>query len=88
MELLLRYAQHETFSVRRAAIQGYIEAAVPDARDELRDRLPEEDRLILDIRRADVQDVPQPSVEQTIDDGDPVPPLPPSRDTLHPRIEE
>ena len=88
LELLLRFAQHETFSVRRAAIQGYVEAAGPNARDELRDRLAEEDRFILDIRRADVQDVPQPSVGQTVDDGDRVPPLPPSQGALRPRIEE
>jgi hypothetical protein len=85
LELLRKHMRHENFSVRRAAIQGYLEAAGEDARDELRRGLPERDRFILDIRRASVQEVPQPSVvERPSDEPDRVPPaqmpLPPKRE--------
>jgi hypothetical protein len=74
LEVLRKHFQHEIFSVRRAAIQGYIEAGGQGARDELRKVLPQADLFILDIRRADVQDVPQPSIESTSDVKDQPPP--------------
>lgn len=86
LELLRKHAQHENFSVRRAAIQGYLEAAGEGARDELRRALPERDRFILDIRRLEVQAVPQPSVERTSDEEDRV--VPPAQMPLPPKIEE
>lgn len=86
LELLRKHIQHENFSVRRAAIQGYLEAAGEGARDELRGVLPERDLFILNIRRAGVQDVLQPSVvERPSDEEDQVPP---ARMQLRPRIEE
>jgi HEAT repeat protein len=86
LELLRKHMRHENFSVRRAAIQGYIEAAGEGAREELRRELPERDQFILDIRRAEVQDVPQPSVvERPSDKPDRAPP---ARMPLPPKIEE
>lgn len=64
LELLRKYAQHEVFSIKRAAVQGYLEAAGPDARDQLRKILREEDHFILNIRRRDVHEVPQPRIER------------------------
>jgi hypothetical protein len=55
----MRHATHENFSVRRAAIQGYLAHGGSDAYDALRHRLPERDHHILDIRRVDVRDVHQ-----------------------------
>ena len=85
LELLRKYFGHENFSIRRAAIQGYIEAAGPNARDELRRSLPEGDQFILDIRRADVHDVPQPRLELRSDDKHETPP---ARIQGRPKIEE
>lgn len=64
LELLRKHTGHESFSVRRAAVQGYLEAGGSGAREELLKTLPESDRFILDIRRMDVRDVPQPRVER------------------------
>jgi hypothetical protein len=62
------------FSIRRAAVQGYLDAGGPGARDELRKALPEQDRFILDIRRRSVEDVPQPRVERQSTKKDEAPP--------------
>ena len=50
---------HENFSVKRAAIQGYLAAGGDGARDVLIKQLPERDHFILDIQRVDVRQVPQ-----------------------------
>jgi hypothetical protein len=57
--ILMRHATPENFSVRRAAIQGYLAHGGSDAYDALKHRLPERDHHILDIRRVDVRDVHQ-----------------------------
>ena len=89
VELLSKHTGHQNLSVRRAAVQGYIEAVGPDARDELLSRLPESDRFLVDIRRANVQDVPQPTVERGVEESERLsPPAPPSRSRTRPRIEE
>ena len=58
-ELLLRHATHENFSVRRAAIQGYLAQGGEGAREVLLKHLPERDHFILGIQRVDVRQVPQ-----------------------------
>jgi hypothetical protein len=73
-DLLRKYAQHEVFSIKRAAVQGYLEAAGPDARDDLRKVLREQDHFILDLRRTDVHNVPQPRVERPSSRKDEPPP--------------
>ena len=59
LEILLRHAGHENFSVRRAAVQGYLAHGGEQARDGLLKALPERDHHILNIRRVDVRQVPQ-----------------------------
>lgn len=61
---LREHTRHESFSVRRAAIQAYIDVVGEEGREELRYELPEEDQFILDVRRASIQEVPQPRVER------------------------
>lgn len=58
-ELLLRHASHENFSVKRAAIQGYLAHGGEGAREVLLKQLPERDHFILGIQRVDVRQVPQ-----------------------------
>jgi hypothetical protein len=58
-DLLLRHATHENFSVKRAAVQGYLAQGGEGARERLLDRLPQRDHFILDIQRVSVQQVPQ-----------------------------
>lgn len=58
-ELLLRHTMHENFSVKRAAIQGYLAHGGPGAEETLRKALPERDHFILGIRQVDVRQVPQ-----------------------------
>jgi hypothetical protein len=59
LALLLKYSRHPTFSVKRAAVQGYLEHGGSKARAELLKVLPKDEHFILNIRRADVRDVPQ-----------------------------
>jgi HEAT repeat protein len=59
LEILLKHTQHKNFSVKRAAIQGYLEQGGKDAREALLKSLPKKDHYILDIRRMDVREVPQ-----------------------------
>lgn len=87
LDLLRKHTRHDAFSVKRAAIQGYIEAAGAGARDELRKTLPQEDHFILDLRRAEVQDVPQPRIESTSNETEAERP-PSPRPSGRPRIEE
>lgn len=58
-ELLLRHTACENFSVKRAAIQGYLAHGGEKARDVLLKQLPERDHFILGIQRVDVRQVPQ-----------------------------
>lgn len=55
--------QSEFLSIRRAAIQGFLEAAGEDARERLRSELPERDHFLIDLRREDVRSVPQAQPE-------------------------
>lgn len=59
-DILLRYIRHENFSVKRAAIQGYLSLGRENARKVLREMLPESDHYILNIGTKDVRDTPQP----------------------------
>jgi hypothetical protein len=59
LDVLLRHASHENFSVKRAAIQGYLAHGGEQAREVLQKALPERDHHILDIKRVDVRQVPQ-----------------------------
>lgn len=63
LELLLRHTRHENFSVKRACIQGYLAHGGENARETLLEVLPESDHFILNIRREDVRNVPQPRGE-------------------------
>jgi len=74
LDLLRKYVKHEALSVKRAAIQGYLETGGSNAREELRKILPEKDEWLLDIRRMDVHDVPQPQIEKASDTKDQPPP--------------
>jgi hypothetical protein len=60
---LLKHTRHHNFSVKRAAIQAYLAQGGKRARQTLLKALPKKDHHILDIRRVDVRDVPQPKVE-------------------------
>jgi hypothetical protein len=59
-ELLLKYAEHPNFSVRRACVQGVMETGRDEDQERLRETLKRagEDRL-LTIERVDVRKVPQ-----------------------------
>jgi hypothetical protein len=59
LALLLKHTRHPNFSVKRAAVQGYLAHGGPNARKELRRVMPTEDYHILRIQRVDVRDVPQ-----------------------------
>jgi hypothetical protein len=86
LEALRNQMANKTFSIRRAAIQGYLEAAGDDARDQLRSELPESDHFILDLRREDVRNVPQPRPEQAPSDAADL--VPPPRIPLAPRTDK
>ncbi|QYR23587.1 hypothetical protein KZ483_12205 [Paenibacillus sp. sptzw28] len=58
-ELLLKYSTHDNFSIKRAAIQGYLTYGGKDARETLLKTIDEKDRHIMDIQRTDVRRVPQ-----------------------------
>jgi hypothetical protein len=59
--VLLRHARNRTFSIRRACVQGLMETGTDEDKRELRSLLKErgEERL-LEIRRMDVREAPQP----------------------------
>ena len=60
-EVLLKYAAHRTFSIRRACVQGLMETGTEDDKRKLRRLLKErKDEGLLKIKRADVREVPQP----------------------------
>jgi hypothetical protein len=56
---LLKHARHENFSVKRAAIQGYLATGGEQAAATLRKELPKRDQYILDIKPTDVHAAPQ-----------------------------
>lgn len=58
-EVLLRHVRHDNFSVKRAAIQGYLAHGGADAEEQLKKILPEHDHYILNIKRIDVSQAPQ-----------------------------
>jgi hypothetical protein len=64
VDLLLKHTRHENFSVKRAAIQGYLSLDVKNGREVLLNTLPKNDHYILDIRRVDVHEIPQPRAEE------------------------
>ncbi len=66
VKILLKHTQHENFSVKRAAIQGYLSIEIENAREILLKELPEKDRYILDIKRVDVNKIPQAHVEKVV----------------------
>lgn len=59
LDLLLKHARHENFSIKRASIQGYLQISGEEGRKILLKNLPKRDHHILDIRRTDVRAVPQ-----------------------------
>jgi hypothetical protein len=64
IDLLIKHAQHENFSVKRVAIQDYLIIGGEKARKVLMEMLPESDHYILNIRREDVRKIPQPQEEE------------------------
>jgi HEAT repeat protein len=56
---LLKHIQNENFSVKRAAVQAFVEVGGKDALEILRKELPKEFHHILEIHRTDVRKVPQ-----------------------------
>ena len=60
LEILLEQTRNDVFSIRRAAVQGFLEAGGPKAREKLLKVLPKEHLGLLDIRRTDVRKVHQP----------------------------
>jgi hypothetical protein len=59
-KVLLRYAGHRMFSIRRASVQGLMETGTDEDRKELRAKLKKAGQEgLLKIRRLDVQQVPQ-----------------------------
>jgi hypothetical protein len=86
LESLLKHAAHESLSVRRACVQGYSAHGGKDARKSLLEALPQRDHYLLDIRKTDIEKVPQIRVvaseiptkrTKTVTD---VPRVPPRRD--------
>ena len=57
LQLLFKHAQHESLSVRRASIQGFIEFGGQDALGKLREILPKNDHYLLDIKRTDIRKI-------------------------------
>lgn len=58
-DLLLKHVRHENFSVKRAAVQGYLQVAGEGGRETLQKAMPERDHHILDIKAVDVRQVQQ-----------------------------
>ncbi len=58
--ILLRYAEHPTFSIRRACVQAVMETGSPDEQKNLQKILQKRgETSLLEIRRRDVREVPQ-----------------------------
>jgi len=58
-DLLLAQTRHDTFSVRRAAVQGIADSGDADLLDRMRRELQGEDARLLEYRRIDVRSAPQ-----------------------------
>ena len=86
LALIRRQVSNDSLSVRRAAVQAYLAVSGPGARDELLDELPESDRFLVDIRRVEVHEVPQPTLD--IRSEEPDAPPPPPFSSMRPRGEE
>lgn len=59
IEALRRFAEHDQFSIRRAATQAMIAIGGEEMREKLRRELPENHHDLLDIRRTDVREAEQ-----------------------------
>lgn len=66
LQLLFKHAKHESLSVRRASIQGVIEYGDQNAREKLKEILSKNDYYLLDIKKTNIEKVPQISIK----DGD------------------
>jgi hypothetical protein len=66
LDSLLEHSGHANFSVKRASILAYLDHAGDKSRDQLVARLPRSDHFILDIKRADIREVPQPDPVATL----------------------
>ena len=62
-DILLKHTRHAVYSVRRAAIGGYLESHPDDGRAALEKVVTEGDRHLLDASRRDVREFPQPRPE-------------------------
>ena len=58
-EMLLKHVRHDNFSIKRAAVQGYLQVAGEGGRETLRKNMQESDHHILDIKVIDVRQAPQ-----------------------------
>jgi len=63
-DILLKHSRHENFSIKRAAIQGYLKVGGEIAKKRLLETMPKKDRYIANIQQTDVRLVPQPPVEE------------------------
>jgi multimeric flavodoxin WrbA len=80
-ELLIKQVKHELFSVRRAAVQSFLEIGGREAQVQLIKILPEKDHFLLGIKRKDVRDIPQTMVmDSTGNIKPPKKPVPPRED--------
>ena len=60
-DVLLKYAVHRTFSIRRACVQGLMQTGTDDDKRKLRRLLKErKEEGLLKIKQVDVRSVPQP----------------------------
>ena len=77
MGVLWENAQHENFSIRRAAVQALVATGDKDVREQLKEKLPKRYQDVLAIDRRDVREVEQAQgglfLKQRDDDGAPDP---------------
>ncbi|MEY4540256.1 MAG: hypothetical protein RLZZ306_2013 [Bacteroidota bacterium] len=59
VDSLLKHIKNENFSIKRAAVQAFIEVGGKDSLEILRKELPKDFHYILEIQRTDVRKVPQ-----------------------------
>lgn len=58
-ESLLKHVQNANFSIKRAAVQAFLEVGGKDSLETLRKELPKDFHYVLEIQRTDVRKVPQ-----------------------------
>lgn len=58
-ESLLKLVRHSSFSIRREAVQQYLQSGGPEAREKLKSLLPKEEHFILDIRVIAPHELPR-----------------------------